>query len=115
MARNISIATTDDLDGSEGASAVTFGIDGLSYIIDLGQANRAKLEHALAPFMAAGRRSTAGRNRQAGRPAGRRTDGAAVRAWAREAGLTVSERGRIAASVIRQYEATHLSLPRWPR
>jgi hypothetical protein len=30
-----------------------------------------------------------------------------VRAWAREAGLPISERGRISANVIRQYEAAH--------
>ncbi len=109
MARNLSVSTTDDLDGSEGASPLSFGIDGASYVIDLGQDNRAKLETALAPFIAAARRPNTGRpgRRAAGQPGSRKTDGAAVRAWARAAGLTVSERGRISASVIRQYEAAH--------
>jgi hypothetical protein len=30
-----------------------------------------------------------------------------IRAWARDEGLQVSERGRISADVIRQYEAAH--------
>jgi hypothetical protein len=34
-------------------------------------------------------------------------DRAAVRAWAQEAGLAVSERGRISAEVMNQYEAAH--------
>jgi hypothetical protein len=38
-----------------------------------------------------------------GRP---RVDLAAVRAWARQSGFEISERGRISAEVIGQYEAT---------
>jgi hypothetical protein len=42
-----------------------------------------------------------------GSPGGPRVDRAAVRAWAQEAGLAVSERGRISAQVMNQYEAAH--------
>jgi hypothetical protein len=106
MARNVSVVITDDIDGSPHAQTVTFGIDGVSYEIDLSTSNRAKLADALAPFIAAGRRaSRVGRRR--GRPAAERVDRAAVRTWAREAGLEVSERGRISADVMRRYEAAH--------
>jgi len=108
MARTVLVVITDDLDGSPGAGTVTFGLDGVSYEIDLAQPNRARLGDALAPFIAAGRRvSRGGRWRGAGRPAPPRVDRAAVRAWAREAGLAVSERGRISAEVMRQYQAAH--------
>jgi len=108
MARNVSVVITDDIDGSPDAQTVTFGVDGVSYEIDLSAANRAKLSDALAPFIAAGRRaSRAGRRRGAGRPSGERVDRAAVRTWAREAGLAVSERGRISADVMRRYDAAH--------
>jgi len=30
-----------------------------------------------------------------------------VRAWARQSGLEVSERGRISAEIMKQYEAAH--------
>ncbi len=107
MTRKVSLVITDDLDGSPGAETVTFGLDGVSYEIDLAQPNRARLSEALAPFITAGRRVSRGGRRGAG-PAGRaRVDRAAVRAWAREAGLTVSERGRISADVINRYEAAH--------
>ena len=108
MSTKMSVVITDDLDGSEGADTVAFGFDGVSYEIDLGKANRARLEQSLAPFLAAGRR-TAGRSgrRSGSRRAAHSADLAAVRSWAREAGLNISERGRISAAVMKQYEATH--------
>ena len=96
--------TTDDLDGTEGATPVTFGIDGTSYVIDLAPQNRSKLEGALAPFISAARRGGSAKA-TASRPARQRADRTAVRAWARESGLKVSERGRISAEILRQYEA----------
>ena len=108
MARTVSVVITDDMDGSRDAETVTFGLNGVTYEIDLAESNRAKLSAAFAPFIAAGRRSTrGGRRRGAGRAGAERVDRAAVRAWAREAGLAVSERGRISAEIMRQYEAAH--------
>jgi Lsr2 len=108
MARNVSVVFTNDLDGSEGADAVRFGLDGATYEIDLGEGNRAKLEGDLAPFIAAARRQGRdSRRRGGGRAAPTSVDRAAVRAWAREAGLGISERGRIGAEILRQYEAAH--------
>lgn len=108
MARKASVVMTDDIDGSPNAGTVTFGLDGVSYEIDLAQSNRARLAEELAPFIAAGRRASARRPAagRAGRGA-RSADRAAVRAWARQAGMAISERGRISAEVIRQYEAAH--------
>ena len=108
MVSTVSVVITDDLDGSPGAEPVTFGIDGQSYEIDLGEANRTRLASALAPFIGAARRvNRGGRRRGSDRPVAERVDRAAVRAWAREAGLPVSQRGRISAEVMTQYEAAH--------
>ena len=61
------------------------GLDRVSYEIDLGQPNRARLAGAFAPFIAAGRRVSRGRRRRAADSAGGpRADRRAVRAWARE-------------------------------
>ncbi len=98
---------TDDVDGSEGAGAVRFGLDGVAYEIDLGEGNRAKLEGDLAPFIAAARRPDRDYRRSRGRVASVSADRGAVRAWARESGLGIAERGRISAEILRQYEATH--------
>jgi hypothetical protein len=108
MAKTIAVVMTDDLDGSPAAETVMFGIDGVTYEIDLSERNQAKLERELAPYVAAGRRVSRSRRRGgSGRQAGPRPDRAAVRAWAKDNGLTISERGRISAEVISQYEAVH--------
>jgi hypothetical protein len=107
MSKNVSVIVTDDLDGSDNAETVTFGFDGVTYEIDLAKKNRAKLEKALAPYMEAGRRVPRGGRRAAGRSSGSSADRSAVRAWAKQAGLQVSERGRVSADVMRQYEAAH--------
>ncbi len=107
MSKNVSVIITDDLDGSENAQTVSFGLDGVAYEIDLAKKNRAKLEHALSPFIQAARRVPRGGRRRGGRSAGAPADRSAVRDWARSAGLQVSERGRISADVIRQYEEAH--------
>jgi hypothetical protein len=98
MARMVRVVTTDDL-GSPDAETVSFGLDGVSHEIDLAQPNRTRLAETVAPFIAAGRGVGRSGRRSTGRPAAGRADRAAVRAWARQAGLAVSERGRISAEV----------------
>lgn len=90
----------DDVDGSlleDGqGETVRFGLDGKAYEIDLSDVNADKLRRELAPFIKAGRRlgrSTSPRRRGAGR------DVDAIRAWARENGHQVGDRGRIPADI----------------
>jgi hypothetical protein len=108
MAKSVSVIVTDDLDGSENAETVSFSFGGVTYEVDLAGKNRAKMEKALAPFIEAGRR-VPGSSRRAGtrRQGSPPSDRAAVRIWARAAGLKVSDRGRISADTMRQYEAAH--------
>jgi len=108
MSRNVAVLITDDLDGSANAEPVSFGFDGVIYEIDLSSANRARLEKAFAPFIEAGRRARGvARAGRPGRSASSAADRAAVRAWAKEKGLTVSDRGRISSDVLRQYDEAH--------
>jgi Lsr2 len=106
MAKNVTVVTTDDLDGSAGAETVSFSLGGVNYEMDLGSENRARLAESFAPAIAAGRRVS-----RTGRVASRRSvasaDLADVRAWARETGLPVSDRGRISGDLMKQYEAAH--------
>ena len=107
MARTTVVTITDDIDGSEGAETVAFGFEGQGYEIDLSPANQQKFRQELQPFMDAARRV---RRQAAARPARSRTsrpDSGAIRAWAAAQGLKVSERGRIPAAVVAQYEAAH--------
>ncbi len=107
MSKNVSVIVTDDLDGSDSAETVSFGFDGVTYEIDLAKKNRAKLEKALAPYIEAGRRVPRGGRRAGGRSGGSSADRSEVRAWAKAAGLEVSDRGRVSAEVMRQYAAAH--------
>jgi Lsr2 len=108
MSRSVSVIITDDLDGSKNAKTVSFGLDGVTYEIDLGTKNRARLQRALAPFTEAGRHVPGRSRRQrGGRPDGSSANRTAVRAWAKAAGLKVSDRGRISSEIMRQYERSH--------
>jgi len=98
----------DDLDGTEGASRVTFAYRGTSYEIDLSEKNQAQLGAALAPFIVAARRTGRVPIPADGRTsASRRRDLAAVRSWAREHGFEVPDRGRVPSEVQKAYDAAH--------
>ncbi|MEV7966708.1 Lsr2 family protein [Sphaerisporangium sp. NPDC088356] len=110
MATQIQKILIDDLDGGEANETVTFAIDGSAYEIDLSGDNAKKLREALSSFVSGARRaeggSTRGRKRGGGqRPS--REKSSEIRAWAKAHGISVSERGRIASSVVEQYEAAH--------
>jgi hypothetical protein len=47
----IRITRIDDLDGSDGAEAVTFELDALAYEIDLSPRNRARFLRTIRPFI----------------------------------------------------------------
>ncbi len=104
MARKVSTVITDDLDGSAEAEAVSFSFAGLAYEIDLGPENQERLRASLRPFIDAGRRVGL---KKPVRQAPSRADMKAVRAWASDQGLQVSERGRISADIIAKYDAAH--------
>ena len=100
MAQLVVVTLSDDIDGSEAAETIAFGLDGKSYEIDLNEANAKKLRKALAPYVDAGRkRSRSGQTYKQTQVA---PDPAAVRAWAQANKLDVPARGRIPKRV---YEA----------
>ena len=113
MAQKVQILILDDLDGGEASETVSFGLDGASYEIDLSEGNAKKLRDALSNYVGAARRVSAsgsgrrgaGRPRSAGggRAAMDREQAAAIRSWAKKKGLKVSDRGRIPASIVEQY------------
>jgi hypothetical protein len=107
VAQQVNVVWVDDLDGSTAAETVTFGLEGRSYEIDLSTENAAKLREALAPFVGAGRRDKGQRRPATARGPQRGTDreqSSALRQWARDNGMEVSDRGRISQAVIEAYE-----------
>ena len=71
MAQKVLTLLQDDLDGSDASETIMFGLDGVTYEIDLNEKNSAKLRRALEPFVAVGRRVGGSRSgRRSGRGAG---------------------------------------------
>ncbi|MEI2711944.1 MAG: Lsr2 family protein [Nocardioides sp.] len=109
MAQRVNIIFVDDIDGSEGAENITFGLDGVTYEIDLSEANASRLREALAPYVGAARkvsRAAGGRARRT-TTAGTGPNPRQVRDWARSNGIEVSDRGRVSADVIAAFEAAN--------
>ena len=108
MAQKTLVVLEDDIDGGEADVTVKFSLEGVSYEIDLSAKNANKLRDDFAKYVAAGRRvgGRAARGRVGSRGAGRNRS-AQVREWARSQGLKVSDRGRIPADIVNQYDAAH--------
>jgi len=105
MAQKVTVALEDDLDGGPADETVRFGLGGTEYEIDLSKKNAKAFRRQLAPFIEHARKTGRGQRRRPGRAASSRERSADIRAWAKDQGITVSERGRISASVAGQYEA----------
>jgi len=110
MAKKVQVLLVDDIDKSSPADeTVSFSLDGVSYEIDLTSGNAAKLRDDLAVWIGhaerTGGRRSSGRTTSKG--SGRKPDLGAVRAWARDNGHQVSDRGRISAEVQSAYDKAH--------
>ena len=106
MAQKVTVALEDDLTGGPAEQTVRFAFDGTDYEIDLNAKNSAALSRQLAPYLEHARRTgRAQPRRDGGRASTGRQRSGDIRAWAKQHGLAVSERGRIPASVAEQYHA----------
>jgi hypothetical protein len=105
MAQKVSVVLEDDLTGGPAEQTVRFAFDGTDYEIDLNAKNAAALHKQLAPYIDHARRAGRAPSRRPVRTAATRQLSGDIRAWAKEHGLAVSDRGRIPASVAEQYHA----------
>jgi Lsr2 len=108
MAQKVQTLYIDDIDGSDAEGTIHFGLDGAEYESDLNAAHSQELRTSLQAYTIHARK--VGGTRRASRGA-RRNAGAidthAVRAWARDHGIGIKERGRVPADVVARYrEAT---------
>jgi len=110
MAQKVLVQLVDDLDGtsSQDVSTVLFGLDGVSYEIDLSDSNAERLRESLQEFVDSARR-TGGRVKRGARPAqsGRSAnsgEAGQIREWALENGYELAGRGRIPSHVVEAYK-----------
>ncbi len=109
MAQKVQVILVDDLDGGQADETVQFGLDGVSYEVDLSTSNAQKMRDALAPYLAEARKvgaRAAGRKRPARSSRGE-TDAGVIREWARANGYQVSDRGRVPSTITAAYKAAH--------
>lgn len=105
MATKTTVTLEDDLDGSPAEETLRFSLSGVDYEIDLSAKNAASFRGQLAPFAEHARTVSGGHRRRSSRPASSRRQSAAIRAWARQQGIQLSDRGRIPDLIVAQYNA----------
>lgn len=105
MAQKMRVFIIDDLDGSDASETIEFGLDRVSYEIDLNSGNAEQFRTDLAPYIQEARRVRPISRRRATPSGVGRERSAEIREWARSRGFKVSERGRIPISIITEYSA----------
>ncbi|MGW1680158.1 histone-like nucleoid-structuring protein Lsr2 [Saccharopolyspora sp. NPDC002376] len=111
MAQKVTVQLVDDVDGTQAETTIEFTLDGVSYEIDLSADNAAKLRDSMESFVANARK-TGGRKRTATKPGkasstpstADRERNQAIREWARNQGMQVSDRGRIPAEIVEAFD-----------
>lgn len=101
MATRTTTALEDDLDGGPAEETIRFRLGAHEYEIDLNLRNADRFRAHMAPFVSYARRAGPGRQQRAVL----RQNSADIRAWAKEHGIHVNNRGRIPADIVKQYEA----------
>jgi hypothetical protein len=106
LAQRMQVLYVDDIDGTEAEGTIRFGLGGTDYEIDLNKKHADQFAKAIDPYIAAARKVASSRRSARGTRASRH-DQSAVRAWARAQGIKISDRGRIPADVLAQYQAAN--------
>ncbi|MDQ7808391.1 Lsr2 family protein [Amycolatopsis sp. A133] len=114
MAQKVLVEILDDIDGTTAAQTVQFGLDGVTYEIDLSDNNATALRDELARYIGAGRRIGGRKVRVAtGQStttnASDRERNQQIRAWANANGYEVSERGRLSSEVVSAFEQAQVA------
>jgi hypothetical protein len=110
VAQRVHIVLEDDIDGSQAEETVTFGLDGVTYEIDLSARNAAALRDSLSSYIGSARRTSGRNSSRRSSSRGRNSSGpspAEVRDWARAQGHEVSDRGRVPAEIRNAYDSAH--------
>ena len=100
-----SIVIVSDLSGDSGASTHVISVEGVSYEIDLTDAEFAQWQEFVGRYVAAGRKVEAPRRTRAraSSDALSAEDRAAVKTWGRQNGFKVADHGRLSNALIDAY------------
>ena len=109
MAKHTTIILVDDITGEDGTEenpveTVLFGLNGVDYEIDLSQDNAKGLRDGLALYIEKGRKIPSARRRSSAPTRRRSSKTSSIRAWARDNGYSVGDRGRIRPEIVKAWE-----------
>jgi len=111
VAQKISVTFACDYDSKEIPEGEhmtrAFSLDGRDYEIDLCERHSQKFDEVVSRFIEKARKVTGRAGKPKRRTTAHRQRSADIRAWAKQSGMEVSDRGRIPANVIAKYEANH--------
>lgn len=102
----------DDIDGTKAVETIRFGLDGVSYEIDLNRKHAGNLRKSLGEFVEHSRKAkpTNPPQHRNAKPTNKNAvpRAATVRSWAGANGIAVSARGRVPADVVEKYQQSLL-------
>lgn len=108
MAQKVQVLLLCDLDDGnvEADETLQFSLGNTAYEVDVCAKHAQQIREGLEPFVAHGRKlgATTRRSHRAGAD---KHQTASIRSWAKDHGIPINGRGRIPASVVKEYEATH--------
>jgi hypothetical protein len=108
MAQKVQVMPLCDLDDGnvDAQETLQFSLGNAAYEVDVCAKHAQQLREGLEPFVTHGRK-VGGNARRRQRAGTDRQQTADIRSWAKDHGIHVNDRGRIPASVTKEYEAAH--------
>ena len=110
MAQKVQVILLCDLDDGnvDAQETMHFSLGSSTYEVDVCTKHAQQIRDGLEPFVTHARKTaSASSNRRRQRPATERQQTPSIRSWAKDHGIQVNDRGRIPASVIKEYEGAH--------
>ena len=109
MAQKVQVMLLCDLDNGDvdAQETLRFSLGANAYEVDVCAQHARHIREALQPFITQARRTGGTAAPRRPRAAGSRQQTASIRSWAKDHGIPVNDRGRIPASVVKDYEAAH--------
>lgn len=105
IATRKTVTREDDLEGGPADETLQFSLAGVDYEIDLSTKNAVLFRGQLAQFAEHARTAGGRQRRSAASSTSNRQFSAAVRAWAKQQGIEISDRGRLPSLIVAQYQA----------
>ena len=107
MAQRVHVQLLDGITGEEAAETIAFGLDGVSYEIDLSADNAHQLRDELSIYLEKGRKVRGRAGSQQRSKISSRDETHRIREWAAKNGYSPSSRGRISKVIVEAYQAAN--------